>query len=106
MRLPHRPELDQPAGVMHGGALASLIDTVVVPAVGSAYSYVPVMFTLSLSINYLGAVVGQDAVAEGWVVRRGRAIVFSEAEVRDASGQLAATGSLVYKISSRRQETA
>jgi len=35
MRLPHRPEFDQPAGVTHGGAIASLIDTAVVPAVAS-----------------------------------------------------------------------
>ena len=39
MRLPHRPELDQPHGVVHGGALATLIDTVVVPAIGSAYGH-------------------------------------------------------------------
>ena len=32
MRLPYRPELQQPAGVVHGGAIATLIDTVVVPA--------------------------------------------------------------------------
>ena len=37
MRLPYRPELQQPAGVVHGGAVATLIDTVVVPAVGQAY---------------------------------------------------------------------
>ena len=37
MRLPYRPELDQPHGVVHGGAIATLIDTVVVPAVGAAY---------------------------------------------------------------------
>ena len=37
MRLPFRPELNQPAGVVHGGAIATLIDTVVVPAIGSAY---------------------------------------------------------------------
>ena len=37
MRLPYRPELDQPAGVVHGGAIATLIDTVVVPAIGGHY---------------------------------------------------------------------
>ena len=29
MRLPYRPELDQPIGAMHGGAIATLIDTTV-----------------------------------------------------------------------------
>lgn len=35
MRLPHRLELEQPFGLMHGGAIATLIDTVMVPAAGS-----------------------------------------------------------------------
>ena len=37
MRLAYRPEFRQPAGVIHGGVIASMIDTVVVPAVGSGY---------------------------------------------------------------------
>ena len=98
MRLPYRAELNQPAGVVHGGALATLIDTVVVPAVGGAYPEVPVMLTLSMTVNYVGAVVGEDAVAEGWVIRRGRSIVFCEVEVRTASARLAATASLVYQV--------
>ena len=105
MRLPYRPELEQPAGVVHGGALASLIDTVIVPAVGSAYPEMPLMLTLSLSINYLGAIVECDAVAEGWVVRRGRSVVFSQVEVRDEQGLLAATASLVYKVRPQSMES-
>lgn len=98
MRLPYRPELDQPAGVVHGGALATLIDTVVVPAIGGVYTGVPQMLTLSMHIQYQGAVRAEDAVAEGWVTQRGRSIVFCEAEVRSASGAAAARGSLVYKV--------
>ncbi len=98
MRLPFRPELNQPAGVMHGGAIATLIDTVVVPAIGTAYDTVPVMLTLSLNINFLGAIRDQDAIGEGWVVRRGRSVVFCEALVCACDGTPAATGSLVYNI--------
>ena len=35
MRLPWRPELMQPAGAVHGGAIATLVDSVLVPAIGS-----------------------------------------------------------------------
>ena len=31
MLMPYKPELDQPAGLVHGGAIASLLDAVVVP---------------------------------------------------------------------------
>jgi uncharacterized protein (TIGR00369 family) len=98
MRLPARQEMNQPAGIMHGGAIASLIDTTVVPAVGG-----PVMsgsfLTISMNVEYLSAVANEDAVCEGWITKRGRTIAFCRAEVRGAtSGKLCATASLVYKI--------
>jgi uncharacterized protein (TIGR00369 family) len=98
MRLPFRPELNQPAGVVHGGAIATLIDTVVVPAIGQAYETTRVYLTLGMTISYLGAVVGEDAVAEGWVEQRGRSIVFCAAEVWTPSGKKAAQASLTYKV--------
>lgn len=100
MRVPYRPEFRQPAGVVHGGVIATLIDTVVVPAIGSAYDEPRAFFTVDLTVRFLAPIVGEDAVAEGWIVQRGRSIVFCDAEVRSASGKLAATGSLVYKLSS------
>jgi uncharacterized protein (TIGR00369 family) len=84
LRLPYRPELNQLAGVVHGGALATLVDTVVVPAVGAVYETRPMLLTISMNLNYLSAVRERDAVAEGWVERRGRSTVFCRAEVRDA----------------------
>lgn len=99
LRLPYRPELNQPAGVMHGGAIASLIDTAVVPAIGAYYDELPRMLTISMNVNYLGAIVEEDAVCEGWVERRGKSIVFCAAEVCGVtSGKIAATASLVYKV--------
>jgi uncharacterized protein (TIGR00369 family) len=103
MRVPFRPEFNQPAGVMHGGVIMSLIDTVVVPVIGSAYDEPREIFTIDLSVRFIAPIVNEDAVAEGWVVKRGRSIVFLEAEVRTDSGTLAATGSLVYKVSSKPQ---
>jgi len=98
MRLPFRPHLNQPAGVMHGGAIATLIDTVVVPAIAGHYDEPHRYSTIDMQIQYLAPIIGEDAVAEGWIVRRGRSIVFCRAEVRTASGTLAATGTLVYNV--------
>jgi len=102
MRLRYRPELLQPVGVIHGGALAALADTVVVPAVGSAYDDPRAFFTIDMHLRYLDAIVEEDAVAEGWVVRRGSSIVYCDAEIRSGSGTLAATAGLVYKVSRPR----
>jgi uncharacterized protein (TIGR00369 family) len=103
MRLPYRPEFRQPAGVVHGGVIASMIDTVVVPPVGSAYDEPRQIFTIDMQVRYLAPIIDDDIVAEGWIVQRGRQIVFCEAEIRAGSGTLAATGTLVYKVSSRPQ---
>lgn len=100
MRLPYRPELEQPAGVVHGGAIATLVDTVVVPAVGQAYPVTTRYSTVDMHVQYLSALVASDAVAEGWIVRRGRTMVFCEAEVLAAdTGRLVARGLLTYHVS-------
>lgn len=99
MRLPYRPELQQPEGVVHGGAIATLIDTVVVPAIGGAYDQMPAMLTIDMQIRYLGAARQSDLVAEGWVVKRGRSIVFCQAEVRTPSdNSVVAEGWLTYRV--------
>ncbi len=103
MRLPYRPEFLQPAGVWHGGAIASLVDTVVVPAVGSGYDEPRQMFTIDLQLRFLSPIPADaDAVAEGWVTKRGRSTLFCDAEVfvGEIGGPLAATATLVYKVSS------
>ncbi len=100
MRLPYRPELEQPAGVVHGGAIASLVDSVVVPAIGMAYSGEARFSTVDMHVQYLSALIRDDAIAEGWVVRRGRTIVFCEAEVVGVtSGKTIARGLLTYHVS-------
>ncbi len=102
MRLAYRPEFRQPAGVMHGGVIASMIDTVVVPAIGSGYDEPRQLFTIDIGLRFLAPIIEEDAIAEGWVVQRGRSIVFCDAEVRGAqSGTLAASATLVYKVSSK-----
>ena len=101
MRLPFRPELNQPGGVVHGGAIATLVDTVVVPAIASGYPERRPLFTINMLVQYMEPVVNEDAVAEAWVEKRGRSIVFCRVEVMTASGKLAATGSIVYTVSSK-----
>jgi len=102
MRLPYRPEIEQPAGVVHGGAIASLLDSVVVPAIGSAYDGDANFSTVDMHVQYLSALIQEDAVAEGWIVKRGRTVVFCEAEMIGAtSGKLIARSVLTYNVSRR-----
>ncbi|HEY4267140.1 MAG TPA: PaaI family thioesterase [Galbitalea sp.] len=99
MRLAYRPELEQPAGLVHGGAIASLLDTVVVPAVGAAYPRDARFSTIDMHVQFMSAVKECDVVAEGWVVRRGRSIVFCESEaVTESPARVVARSVLTYSV--------
>ena len=85
---------------MHGGAIASLIDSAGVVAV---WSNVPPEITrgatASMTVNYLAAAEGVDLTAEARIVRRGRSVVFVEVDVSSPDGEPVAKGTLVYKLS-------
>ena len=107
MRLPFRDDLLQAAGFMHGGAFASLLDHVMVPAVGAVLEPSQNFSTVDMHVQFMRGIVAgddaEDAVAEGWVTRRGRRTVFCEAEAFGAdSGALLAKSVLTYSVSPPR----
>lgn len=103
MRMPFKAELNQAAGIVHGGAIAGLLDSVVVPVVGSAYPSGARFSTVDMHVQFLAALVGDDAVAEGWIVKRGRSTVFCEAEAVSATtGVTIARSMLTYSVSMPR----
>lgn len=99
MRLPYKPELNQPAGIVHGGAIVSLIDTVVVNAIFSGLDRMPhQLLTIDIHTHFLSMVKEEDCIAEAEVRHRGRRIVFLNVEVRTTSGALVADGTVAYKV--------
>jgi uncharacterized protein (TIGR00369 family) len=100
MLMPYKPELDQPQGLVHGGAIASLLDCVVVPAVGAAYAREVRFSTVDMHVQYMSAAKQEDLVAEGWVTKRGRSVVFCESEATSAAtGKVVARSVLTYNVS-------
>jgi uncharacterized protein (TIGR00369 family) len=100
MRMPFKAELLHPGGIVHGGAIASLMDAVLVPAVGSVLGPKDRFSTVDLHVQYIGAVKDEDVIAEGWVTRRGRTVVFCESEAVGAtSGRRIAKSVLTYNVS-------
>jgi uncharacterized protein (TIGR00369 family) len=104
MRLPFRSELRTAGEVVHGGVIASLIDSAGVVAV---WSNVPPDITrgatASMTVHYLAAAEAVDLIAEARVIRRGRSIAFVDIEVCTPTGEQIAKGSLVYKLGGSRQ---
>jgi uncharacterized protein (TIGR00369 family) len=88
--------------VIHGGAVATLLDTAMGWAAYTVLEDDENFATADLQAQFVrGARVGL-LKARGAVVRRTRALVFCEAEVRDEGDQLVARGSATCSIVKRQ----
>ncbi len=100
LALPFAPELITMTGVVHGGAIASLIDVAGMVAAWSEAEVTgnPRGSTVALTVNYLAPANNEDLGATATVLRRGRSLVYLDIEVRGASGNLVAKGLATYKL--------
>jgi uncharacterized protein (TIGR00369 family) len=102
MRMPFRAELLHAGGVVHGGALASLLDSVLVPAIGVTLPPQTVYSTVDLHVQFVDSLADEDAVAEGWIVRRGKRTLFGESEARaTTTGRLIAKAISTFSVRAR-----
>jgi uncharacterized protein (TIGR00369 family) len=100
LELPFAEPLATTGTVVHGGAVASLIDTAAMVAAWSGAD-VPDNLrgtTVGLTVSYLAPADGEDLRATATVLRRGRSIVHVDVEVRVASGAAVAKGLVTYKL--------
>jgi uncharacterized protein (TIGR00369 family) len=81
---------ENPMGTMHGGIVATLVDTAMGCAVASTLSATESFTTLELSTNFVRAITRTTGrvFAEGRVVHGGGRIVTTEARVYDDAGNL------------------
>lgn len=82
----------QAYGIVHGGVLATLIDTATFWAVFLRLPEGDGLVSVDLKLNYLKPVADGTLVATGRCIRAGRSLSYAEAEVADADGQLVAHG--------------
>ena len=82
----------QPFGIVHGGVIATLIDTATFWAGFMRLPEDAGLVNVDLKLNYLKAVTGGYLRAEGRCLRAGRQISYAEASVYDAGGELIAHG--------------
>lgn len=82
----------QPFGIVHGGVIATLIDTATFCAVFMRIPDDAGLVNIDLRLNYLKSVVEGCLKAEGRAIKCGRTISYAEASVTDANGALVAHG--------------
>ena len=96
MSMAVRDELKRDHGVVHGGAIATLIDTC------TAFAIIPLLaedehsVTVDLTISYLRPLTTATATASAKILREGRRIIVLSAEVLDHEGNVAATALSTY----------
>lgn len=98
LRLPFDPANATMGDVIHGGAIATLVDTAGMAAAW-ADGEVPETLggsTVTLNVDYLAAARGTDLTAEAEVTRRGRRLCFVEVRVSEPDGRPIARGSMVH----------
>lgn len=90
-------------GLLHGGFVSMLIDNGCGAAVRNALNDVDAaIVTVSLSVNFIAGARTGRVTASGRVTGGGKSIKFADAELRDESGRLLATGSATFRVSGKR----
>lgn len=104
LKLRFQKENTTAADALHGGAIASLIDTTGAMAAWTTAEIATSKYfgsTVSVSVNYLAGAIGEDIFAEGRVLKRGKEIIYSDVRVTNPAGKLLAQGTVVYRIIER-----
>lgn len=97
LEVDNRRSLQNPAGVMHGGASFGLADTAVAAALVTIYGPGKALLTVEMKINYLEAIPPGLVAAEAYVLRSSRSSAYAEVDVW-AAGRLAARATTTYMI--------
>jgi uncharacterized protein (TIGR00369 family) len=89
-----------PAGVVHGGMAATLLDTVLTLAVVSLIPHGKSAQTIDMNVHYVRPVLptGERIVAEGKAVHVGTTIGTAEGRIHNAAGKLIAHGTATLAI--------
>ena len=93
--------LYNPMGIVHGGLHGALIDSAAGVALQSTLPEGPRPGTVRLSVDFLRPISAETGTirCEGKLVKGGRQIAFSDADIVDADGKLLARGQVTFALS-------
>ena len=95
VRLPFRPELVRPGGILHGPSYELVADVAAWLAIMTRTGEEQMAVTIEMKTSFLrGATT--DIICRAEIVKLGRRIVFATAETHDAAGVLVSQSTLTY----------
>lgn len=98
LRFTALPAFDNPAGMVHGGMLAAMLDELLAVTLNVAMREGEFNVTLDLGARFLKAANSGPIDGHGRVVKRGRTVGFVEGELRDAQGETLVRGQATMRI--------
>jgi len=108
-RIAYRPDLAQPAGIMHGGVISTLIDSGIAHALLLTERFQELreehgaLVSVDLRVKFIRPVAEGTVECEAKVVRLGRQIIHAEAVVTGPDGKEVARGDAIYMAVPGRQ---
>ena len=93
-----RAELTRMGGILHGGAVVSLLDTAAAFAVHTVIEPDARTVTVDLTVHFLRPASDGRIEAHARVLRRGRRVCIISVEARDANAEIIATSTMTYFI--------
>jgi uncharacterized protein (TIGR00369 family) len=81
IHLPHKPDIAQQHGYIHGGVVGMIADSAAGYAASTLTAHETGVLTVEYKLNLLAPAEGQLLIAEGSVVRYGRTLIVTRAEV-------------------------
>ncbi|MBW3657997.1 MAG: PaaI family thioesterase [Actinobacteria bacterium] len=100
LRLPYRDEVATMGTVVHGGAIATLVDTAAMAAAWAGADVPDELrgATVALTVTYLAPADGQDVTAVATVLRRGRRLTTVRVDASTPDGTAVASGLVTYQL--------
>ena len=90
--------LKQFYGNVHGGVIASLLDSSIAVAVNQQLDSGEGASTVEMKLNYLRPVSKGTLWAESKIIQKGRKIIVGQCEIKDDAGNMVAFGTATFMI--------
>ncbi|HEX8559295.1 MAG TPA: PaaI family thioesterase [Pyrinomonadaceae bacterium] len=91
-----REELTRMGGILHGGAVVSLLDTAAAFAVHTLLEPDARTVTVDLTVHFLRPASAGRVEARATVLRRGRRVIILNVNAEDSAGTLISTATMTY----------
>lgn len=101
-RLEVVPEMLNPHGVLHGGAVYVMADYSMGGATTSVLAPGEICATIEIKISYLRSVRAGTLTCRTSIIKQGRAVVFLESHITDDDGALVATATGSFAVIAHR----